>query len=132
MGAFAWSFHMMPCEHDYQTTILWISDKYNQQVHEFKLSRAYGWCQPVIELVKLQYSGAEHGLVRGIGLVNLVHSAGAEKDFYPMYYRIYAPEQDGKSKNGHFAEMVITKDDLLSDFLQAELASPRVQVFMLA
>jgi hypothetical protein len=29
-----------------------------------------------IELVKLQYSGAEHGLVRGIGIVNLVHSAG--------------------------------------------------------
>lgn len=31
-----------------------------------------------IELVKLQYSGAEHGLVRGIGIVNLVHSAGAK------------------------------------------------------
>jgi hypothetical protein len=60
-----------------------------------------------IELVKLQYSGAEHGLVRGIGVVNLVHSAGAEKDFYPIDYRIYAPDQDGKTKNDHFAEMVI-------------------------
>jgi hypothetical protein len=60
-----------------------------------------------IELVKLQYSGAEHGLVRGIGVVNLVHSAGAEKDFYPIDYRIYVPEQDGKTKNEHFAEMVI-------------------------
>ena len=59
-----------------------------------------------IELVKLQYSGAEHGLVRGIGFVNLVHSAGAEKDFYPMDYRIYAPDQDGQTKNEHFAEMV--------------------------
>jgi len=59
-----------------------------------------------IELVKLQYSGAEHGLVRGIGIVNLVHSAGAKKDFYPIDYRIYAPEQDGKTKNEHFAEMV--------------------------
>ena len=29
-----------------------------------------------IELVKLQYSGAEHGLVRGIGVVNLVFSQG--------------------------------------------------------
>lgn len=37
-----------------------------------------------IELVKLQYSGSEHGLVCGIGLVNLVHSAGAKKDFYPI------------------------------------------------
>ena len=60
-----------------------------------------------IELVKLQYSGAEHGLVRGIGVVNLVHSAGAKKDFYPMDYRIYAPGQDGKTKNDHFTEMVI-------------------------
>lgn len=60
-----------------------------------------------IELVKLQYSGAEHGLVRGIGVVNLVHSAGAEKDFYPIDYRIYAPDQDGKTKNEHFAEMVV-------------------------
>ena len=60
-----------------------------------------------IELVKLQYSGAEHGLVRGIGIVNLVHSAGEGKDFYPMDYRIYAPDQDGKTKNDHFVEMVI-------------------------
>jgi hypothetical protein len=59
-----------------------------------------------IELVKLQYSGAEHGLVRGIGIVNLVHSAGAQKDFYPIDYRIYAPDQDGKTKNDHFVEMV--------------------------
>ena len=59
-----------------------------------------------IELVKLQYSGAEHGLVRGIGIVNLVHSAGAKKDFYPIDYRIYAPDQDGKTKNDHFVEMV--------------------------
>ena len=59
-----------------------------------------------IELVKLQYSGAEHGLVRGIGVVNLVHSAGDQKDFYPIDYRIYAPDQDGKTKNEHFVEMV--------------------------
>jgi len=59
-----------------------------------------------IELVKLQYSGAEHGLVRGIGIVNLVHSAGAKQDFYPIDYRLYAPDQDGKTKNDHFVEML--------------------------
>jgi len=58
-----------------------------------------------IELVKKQYSGAEHGLVRGIGVVNLVHSDG--EVFYPIDYRIYASEQDGKSKNEHFREMFI-------------------------
>lgn len=59
-----------------------------------------------IELVKLQYSGATHGLVRGIGIVNLVHSGGAKQDFYPIDYRIYAPDQDGKTKNDHFVEML--------------------------
>jgi SRSO17 transposase len=58
-----------------------------------------------IELVKKQYSGAEHGLVRGIGVVNLVHSDGT--DFYPIDYRIYAPEADGKTKNDHFREMLL-------------------------
>jgi hypothetical protein len=58
-----------------------------------------------IELVKKQYSGAVHGLVRGIGVVNLVHSDG--EDFYPIDYRIYAPDADGKTKNDHFREMVL-------------------------
>jgi len=58
-----------------------------------------------IELVKKQYSGAVHGLVRGIGVINLVHSDG--EDFYPIDYRIYAPEADGKTKNDHFRDMLL-------------------------
>ncbi len=58
-----------------------------------------------IELVKNQYSGAEHGLVNGIGIVNLVHSDGTI--FAPIDYRIYAPVQDGKTKNEHFRDMLI-------------------------
>ena len=64
-----------------------------------------------IETVKLQYSGNEHGLVKGIGLVNLVHTNGFEGDFYPVNYRVYDPQADGKTKNDHFREM----------FLQAHL-----------
>ena len=60
-----------------------------------------------IELVRRQYSGAEHGLVRGIGVVNLVHSSGHDGEFYPIDYRIYAPEADGKTKNEHFREMLL-------------------------
>src|SRR5919202_1745818 len=60
-----------------------------------------------IELVRLQYSGAAQGLVRGIGVVNLVHSSGADGDFYPIDYRIYAPETDGKTKNDHFRDMLL-------------------------
>ncbi|HLC95171.1 MAG TPA: transposase, partial [Patescibacteria group bacterium] len=58
-----------------------------------------------IALVKLQYSGAEHGLVRGIGIVNLVHSDGER--YCPIDYRIFAPDQDGKTKNDHFHDMLI-------------------------
>jgi hypothetical protein len=53
------------------------------------------------------YSGGEHGLVCGIGIVNLVHNAGDEQDFYPIDYRIYAPDQDGKTRKVHFSELVI-------------------------
>ncbi len=60
-----------------------------------------------IELVKRQYSGAAHGLVRGIGIVNLVHSSGQLDDFWPIDYRIYAPDADGKTKNDHFREMLL-------------------------
>ena len=60
-----------------------------------------------IELVKLQYSGAEHGLVRGIGIVNLLHSSGPNGDYYPIDYRIYDDKTDGKSKNDHFREMLV-------------------------
>ncbi len=58
-----------------------------------------------IETVKLQYSGNVHGLVKGIGLVNLVHTNGCFGDFYPVNYRVYHPDGDGKTKNAHFQEM---------------------------
>lgn len=37
-----------------------------------------------IELVKRHYSGNEHGLVKGIGVVNLVHSEISEFDINPL------------------------------------------------
>ena len=58
-----------------------------------------------IDLVKKQYSGNEHGTVKGIGLVNFVHSTGNDGDFWPIDYRIYHPDTDGKTKNDHFEEM---------------------------
>ncbi|MFD2519499.1 IS701 family transposase [Emticicia soli] len=60
-----------------------------------------------IELVKKQYSGNEHGTVKGIGLVNMIHSSGKDGDFYPIDYRIYSPDSDGKTKNDHFQEMFL-------------------------
>lgn len=64
-----------------------------------------------IELVKRQYSGAEGGLVDGIGVVNLLHSDGRMcsdgQEFYPIDFRVYAPDCDGKTKNAHFSEMLL-------------------------
>ena len=60
-----------------------------------------------IEMVKLQYSGAVGGLVRGIGVVNLVHTNGESGEHYPIDFRVYAKETDGKTKNEHFQEMLL-------------------------
>lgn len=58
-----------------------------------------------IELVRKQYSGNAHGVVRGSGLINLLHSDGQE--FWPIDYRVFDPEGDGKTKHDHFREMLI-------------------------
>ena len=44
-------------------------------------------------------------MVRGIGLVNLVHNSGEAGDFLPLVYQIYAPDEDGKTKNHHFLDL---------------------------
>jgi hypothetical protein len=60
-----------------------------------------------IELVYPQYSGDVHGIVDGIGVVNLVHTNGQEHGFSPIDYRIFDPDGDGKTKHDHFREMLI-------------------------
>ena len=72
----------------------------DDSVHDKRYSR-------FIELVRAQYSGNEHRVIKGIGVVSLVHSAGKDEDFYPIDYRVYAPDVDGKTKNDHFQEMVV-------------------------
>ena len=57
-----------------------------------------------IDLVKRQYSGNTHGLMKGIGIVNLVHQVGAE--YYPIDFRVYAPQADGLTKNEHFRDLL--------------------------
>jgi hypothetical protein len=64
-----------------------------------------------IDLVRAQYSGNEHRVVKGIGVVSLVHSAGKDRPFYPIDSRVYAPDVDGKTKNHHFQEMFVNALD---------------------
>jgi hypothetical protein len=58
-----------------------------------------------MELVNWQYSGAEHGVVKGIGVVNALWQTSKD-DYTPIDYRIWNPPEDGKTKNNHFREML--------------------------
>lgn len=51
-----------------------------------------------IELVRRQYSGNAHGLIKGIGLVNCVYVNPDTDQFWLLDYRLFAPQVDGKDK----------------------------------
>lgn len=59
-----------------------------------------------IELVRRQYSGNAHGLVKGIGVVNCVYYNPDTDEYWLVDYRIFAPEHDGKTKLTHVTEML--------------------------
>ena len=59
-----------------------------------------------IELTRRQYSGNEHRVVRGIGLVNCVYVNSISGQFWVIDYRIYDPDGDGKTKLDHVIEML--------------------------
>ena len=58
-----------------------------------------------IELVRWQYSGTEHDIVRGIGILNMLW-VDETNQVCPMDVRIYEPKEDGKTKNDHFRELL--------------------------
>lgn len=58
-----------------------------------------------MELVRWQYSGGEHDIVKGIGLLNFFYLPPKNNQATPMDYRIWEPAQDGKTKNDHFRDM---------------------------
>lgn len=58
----------------------------------------------VNEPAKKQYSGKEHKVINGISLVNLLWTKGDE--FIPIDYRVCQRENDDKTKNDHFHDML--------------------------
>lgn len=58
-----------------------------------------------IELVRYQYSGTEHDVIKGIGMLNFLWVDG-DQEVCPMDVRIYEPKEDGKTKNDHFRELL--------------------------
>src|SRR5271165_4339784 len=65
-----------------------------------------------IELVRRQYSGNAHDVIKGIGVVSCVYVNPATDQFWIIDYRIYDPAGDGKTKLDHVREML---DNALSD-----------------
>lgn len=59
-----------------------------------------------IELVRRQYSGNAHGIIKGIGLVNCVYFNPHTNQFWLLDYRIFNPTDDGKSKIDHVLDML--------------------------
>ena len=54
-----------------------------------------------IELVRLQYSGIAHSLIRNIGLVNCADLNPETEQYWVIDYRFNDPGRDGKSKLDH-------------------------------
>ena len=59
-----------------------------------------------IELVRSQWSGNAHGIIKGIGVVNCVYFNPQTAQFWLLDYRIFAPDTDGKTKIDHVMDML--------------------------
>lgn len=59
-----------------------------------------------IELVRRQYSGNAHGIIKGIGVVTCVYVNPERDQFRLIDYRIDDPAGDGKTKLDHVREML--------------------------
>ena len=59
-----------------------------------------------IELVRRQYSGNAHGVIKGIGIVNCVYVNPKTEQFWVIDFRIFDPEKGGKGKIDHVKDML--------------------------
>jgi hypothetical protein len=59
-----------------------------------------------IEIVRKQWSGNEGRVIKGIGVVTCVYVNPTLGRFWIIDFRIYDPDTDQKSKNGHVSDML--------------------------
>jgi hypothetical protein len=59
-----------------------------------------------IELVRRQYSGNSHSIIKGIGVVTCLYVNPEIDQFWIVDYRIYDPAGDGKTKLEHVEDML--------------------------
>jgi len=58
-------------------------------------------------VVRRQWSGNAHRVIRGIGIVTCVYVNPQAQRFWIIDYRIFDPDSDGKSKHAHVHEMLM-------------------------
>ncbi len=59
-----------------------------------------------IEGVRRQWSGNEHRIIQGIGVVNCLYYNPEVEKFWVIDYRVFDPEKDGKTKLNHVEDML--------------------------
>jgi hypothetical protein len=59
-----------------------------------------------IDIVRYLYSGNAHDVIKGFAVTNLVWNGLENNNSLPIDFRVYVPEEDGKTKNDHFREMI--------------------------
>ncbi len=67
------------------------------------LDKQYG---PCIEISQRQWSGNEHRVINGIGLVSCLYVHPRSGQAWVVDYRLYDPDTDGKTKLDHVEEML--------------------------
>ena len=68
-----------------------------EKMHSFK-----------IQGVRRQYSGNQHGIVKGIGVVNCVYFDPVANQFWVIDFRVFDPDRDGKTKLDHVRDMLLS------------------------
>src|SRR5215216_3810055 len=61
---------------------------------------------PCIEMTRRQWSGNEHRVINGIGLVSCLYVHPGSGRFWVLDYRLYDPDRDGKTKLDHVTDML--------------------------
>ncbi len=80
-----------------------------------------------IQGVRRQYSGNQHGIIKGIGVVNCVYYDPVVDQFWAIDYRIFDPDRDGKTKHDQVRDMLISaihRDVLFGYVLMDTCGSP--------
>ena len=60
-----------------------------------------------VELVRRQYSGNAHAVIKGIGIVTCVYVNPESDQFWIIDYRIYDPDGDAKTQLDHMQDLLL-------------------------